>query len=187
VVADESGRALGLVFSNRESLAAALDERRGIYWSRSRGELWRKGESSGDVQELLAVDLDCDADALRFTVRQHGRGFCHLGRRTCWGDPRGLPALERTLEERTRSAPKGSYTRRLLDEEGLLEAKLTEEAAELAQAEGHAEVIHEAADLLYFASVAMARGGVTLAEVERELDRRSLKVTRRRGDAKEKA
>jgi len=84
VVCDQSGRTLGLCWSTRESLARAVAERRGIYWSRSRDRLWVKGETSGNTQELLRVDLDCDRDALRFTVRQSGAGFCHRGTRACW-------------------------------------------------------------------------------------------------------
>src|SRR5438094_267436 len=72
VVCDEWGRALGLVWSTPESLACAVEQRRGVYWSRSRQALWVKGETSGNTQQLLRVDLDCDRDALRFTVRQHG-------------------------------------------------------------------------------------------------------------------
>src|SRR6267378_2487935 len=72
VVCDEAGRTLGLVWSTRESLVRAVTERRGIYWSRSRQSLWVKGETSGNSQQLVRVDLDCDRDALRFTVRQSG-------------------------------------------------------------------------------------------------------------------
>src|SRR5438876_1482163 len=77
VVCDEWGHALGLVWSTRESLARGIAERKGIYWSRSRQALWEKGAASGNTQELVRVDLDCDRDALRFTVRQRGAGFCH--------------------------------------------------------------------------------------------------------------
>ncbi len=183
VVTDERGAALGLVYSDRASVAEAVRRRRGVYHSRRRG-LWVKGESSGDTQELLRVDLDCDRDALRFVVRQAGRGFCHLGRASCFGDDAGLDRLQRRLRRRLGDAPVGSYTRRLLDDPALLRGKLLEEAAELADARGRGEVTHEAADLLYFALVAMIRGGTSLAEVDAELDRRALRLTRRRGDAK---
>ena len=96
VVCDEGGRALGLVWSDLESLAAAIETGRGIYRSRSRG-LWVKGESSGDAQDLIRVEADCDRDAIRFTVRQNGRGFCHLARRSCFDDGSGIERLERTL------------------------------------------------------------------------------------------
>ncbi len=183
VVADEHGRALGLAYSDAESLEAALRERRGIYRSRSRG-LWIKGESSGASQSLLSVTPDCDRDTLLFTVRQSEPGFCHLGTWSCWGPVGGLPTLARRLTGRRHSAPEGSYTRRLLTEPGLLEAKLTEEAAELAAASEPGDIAAEAADLLYFTLTALVRGGVDLAEVERELDRRALRLSRRPGDAK---
>ena len=183
VVVDERGAALGLAFSDMTSLRAAVAGRHGVYHSRSRG-LWIKGETSGATQDLLAVGLDCDRDALRFTVRQHGDGFCHLGTRTCWGADRGLDNLGRRLASRRGDAPAASYTRRLLDDPELLRAKLVEEAAELADAQGAERVAEEAADLLYFALVALVRTGVGLDEVERVLDRRALRVSRSRGEAK---
>jgi phosphoribosyl-ATP pyrophosphohydrolase/phosphoribosyl-AMP cyclohydrolase len=183
VVADESGRCLGLTYSSPESLRAAIHEGAGVYWSRRRG-LWRKGASSGRTQELLRVDADCDRDCLRFTVRQQEPGFCHLDTATCWGEQRGLPGLTRRLAARSKSSPAGSYTRRLLDEPELLGAKLVEEAAELAAAATPEEVVWEAADLLYFTLTAMTRAGASLDQVEQELDRRARLVTRRPGDAK---
>lgn len=187
VVADEHGRALGLVYSSAESLREAVRTRRGVYWSRSRQRLWLKGESSGAVQELLAIDLDCDRDALRFTVRQDGAGFCHEGTWTCWGADGGVAGLARKLAERAAQAPDGSYTRRLFHDPELLRKKLLEEAGELAAAQGQEDVAWETADVLYFALVAATRAGVPLARVEAELDRRALAVTRRRGDAKPEA
>jgi phosphoribosyl-ATP pyrophosphohydrolase len=184
VVVDHLGGALGLVFSSRESLERAIEERRGVYQSRSRG-LWVKGETSGATQELLAVDVDCDRDALRFTVRQSDPGFCHTGTRTCWGEDRGLGRLERRLSMIARSDDPGSNTKKLLDDPGLLSAKLGEEAAELGRAEGHAEVVHELADLLYFLTVKARASGVELREVTDELDQRERRLTRRPMTAKE--
>jgi len=183
VVTDERGVALGLVYSDLASVREAVASRRGVYHSRTRG-LWIKGLRSGSTQDLLRIDLDCDRDALRFVVRQHGRGFCHTGTRTCWGDEHGFGALLATLQARVTDAPTGSYTRRLLDDPAFLRAKLLEEAAELAAAATPAEVAHEAADVLYFAFTALARAGVSLADVEAVLDRRALKVSRRPGLAK---
>ncbi len=183
VVTDEHGVALGLAYSDLESLRAAVDERVGAYHSRSRG-LWIKGKTSGATQELLKIDLDCDRDTLRFQVRQNTPGFCHLKTHTCWGEAGGLPALARLIAERRDNAPEGSYTHRLFTEDGLLNAKLAEEAGELAAAADKSEITHETADLIYFALTAMARGGVTLDEVEHELAQRSKQVTRRPGDKK---
>ena len=192
VVADDRGAALGLVWSGPESVRAAIDEGRGIYQSRSRG-LWRKGESSGASQVLLRIEADCDRDSLRFTVAQSGEGFCHRDEWTCFGPARGLRALERTVADRSASPVSGSRTSRLLGDDGLLRGKLIEEAGELGEAVGAVgeraggrgepasanRVVEEAADVMYFLAVALERAGVDLADVERELDRRSLVVSRR--------
>jgi len=178
VVVDERDVALGLCYSDLASLRAALERGQGVYHSRSRG-LWIKGATSGATQELLRIDLDCDRDCLRFTVRQQPPGFCHLNTRTCWGEDSGLGSLARRLAARKLAAPAGSYTARLFADPDLLGAKLREEANELAAAEARAEVIHEAADVLYFVLTQLARHGVELAEIERALDRRALKITRR--------
>ncbi|MFN2372038.1 MAG: phosphoribosyl-ATP diphosphatase [Candidatus Krumholzibacteriia bacterium] len=183
VVCDEMGTALGLVWSDTSSVREALATGRGVYHSRRRG-LWVKGLASGDTQDLLRLDLDCDRDALRFTVRQHGAGFCHTGSRTCWGEDGGAGRLARRLAARARTSPPGSYTRRLLDEPDLLAAKLVEEAAELAAARDPDHAAAETADVLYFALVALARAGGRWEDVARHLDRRERKVTRRPGDAK---
>lgn len=183
VVVDEEGQTLGLVYSSARSVREAVQRGIGVYESRRRG-LWVKGESSGNTQALLRIDLDCDRDALRFMVRQAGRGFCHQGTWSCFGPERGLPALVRTAWERKHSAPEGSYTARLYADPALLAAKLREEAAELAQADTPEEVAHEAADVLYFLSVKLAAHGVDLAAVHQVLDRRSRRITRRPGDAK---
>lgn len=184
VVCDERGAALGLVYSSVESVLAALETGTGVYFSRSRNEIWHKGRSSGNTQELIRIDVDCDRDALRFVVRQCGDGFCHLGDATCFGGRSGLAALDRTLEARRADAPVGSYTQRLFNEPDLLGSKLTEEARELAGAGDRAEAAWEAADLIYFALVAARRHGASLRDIETELDRRALRITRRPGNAK---
>lgn len=183
VVTDESGVALGLSYSSHESIREAVNRRAGVYHSRKRG-LWVKGESSGATQELLRITPDCDRDAVRFTVRQHGSGYCHLPQWTCFGETGGLTELMRILAERKQNAPAGSYTRRLLDDASLLRSKLVEEAGELAGAFAKDDVAWEAADVIYFTMVAMTRAGISLADIERELDLRSRKLTRRPGNAK---
>ncbi|CAM9670934.1 unnamed protein product [Discosporangium mesarthrocarpum] len=186
VVCDARGVALGLVYSNAESIRASLSCGRGVYWSRSRGGLWRKGDTSGAWQGLLGIDLDCDSDAVRMTVDQHGSppAFCHLNRRSCWGGDTGMGHLQRTLEQRKAEAPAGSYTKRLFEDPVLLRNKLVEEAQELAEAETKHHVAEEAADVTYFMMVRCAAAGVGIADVEQELNMRSLKLKRRPGNAK---
>ena len=194
IVTDDRGVALGLVWSSLESVRTAIDEGRGVYHSRSRG-LWRKGETSGATQALRRIAPDCDRDALRFTVAQAGDGFCHTGDWTCFGPARGLRKLERTVRSRRIAAVPGSLTSRALANDSFLRGKLVEEAGELGEAvEGVKQrgesvgsepaavtgrAVEEAADLMYFLTVALERAGASLADVERELDRRALKVKRR--------
>ena len=132
VVCDEHDVCLGLVYSNEQSIKTAFSERKGVYWSRSRGGLWRKGDSSGMHQSLLAVKFDCDGDALRFNVVQHGEppAFCHLMTKTCWGPVTGIQHLQEVLIDRKKSAPVGSYTKRLFDDPDLLQKKLLEEVCD---------------------------------------------------------
>lgn len=177
VVVDEHGAALGLAWSDQDSLREALDSGRGAYRSRTRG-LWVKGETSGATQELLEVSVDCDRDALLFRVRQE-KGFCHLETRTCWGEDGSLGRLARRLGQIREERPEGSNTVKLFDQPDLLAAKLAEEAAELASAETRAEATHETADLIYFALVKAAAAGATLEDVASELSRRELRVSRR--------
>lgn len=183
IVSDEHGLALGLAYSDLESVRTAIERGIGAYHSRKRG-LWVKGESSGALQTLVDITPDCDRDALRFRVRQGEPGFCHLETRTCFGEQGGIPSLARLLNARAKDAPDGSYTRRLLSDPQLLASKLQEEARELSDASTKDEVAWEAADVLYFTLVAMARTGVTLEDVERQLTARARRVTRRAGDAK---
>ena len=178
-----------------------MRERRGLYSSRSRNSLWIKGETSGATQELLRVELACDRDALRFVVRQHGSGFCHTGTPGCWPTPFTISALSDVIARRGKEAPDGSGTAKLMGDPALLAAKLREETEELIQAlqadevgsgpedsgdagteaaaEDTAEVIHEAADLLYFTLVAAASRGAGVEALRRELAQRSLRVRRR--------
>ena len=174
-----------MVYSNHESIARALEEGIGIYWSRRRG-LWRKGESSGDTQKLVRVEFDCDRDAVAFYVSQSGAGFCHRPATGCFDHQfRGIKHLQQTCFDRVKSSPEGSYTKKLIDDpKGLLRAKLVEEAGELADAETPEEVAAEMADVLYFAMVRCAVAGVSLDDVQQVLDKRALKVTRRPGKAK---
>lgn len=185
VVVDEQGVALGLVYSDKESIRAAVKNMKGVYHSRNRG-LWFKGETSGATQDLLRIELDCDSDALCFVVHQNGNGFCHFDRRSCFQPLNsGLGALMRTLESRKVNSIEGSYTNRLFNDAKLLHSKIVEEATELVEANTKEEITWEAADVIYFTLVKCAKEGVALSDIEKHLDLRALKVTRRAGDAKE--
>ncbi|KAL1932567.1 hypothetical protein VTP01DRAFT_8245 [Rhizomucor pusillus] len=185
MVVDERNSALGLVYSSTQSVSEALRTGQGVYQSRKHG-LWYKGATSGATQTLIKVDYDCDGDALRFVVKQHGAGFCHLNTRTCFGADTGLSALQQTLQSRKESAPAGSYTARLFNDPKLLRAKILEEAEELCDANTKEEIAWEAADLIYFALTKCVSTGVSLEDVEKNLDRKARKVTRRPGNAKPK-
>ena len=178
VVCSESGQALGFVYSNEESLREAVKTQRGVYWSRRRG-LWRKGESSGDFQELLEITKDCDEDALRFVVRQHGRGFCHLEQPGCFGQLKGLEGIEAHLAHVVHHNDPLSNTVKIMGNKELLHAKIKEEAAELCAELDSKKVTSEAADLFYFTLAKLQSAGVTLQDVVNELTLRQRKVSRR--------
>jgi len=183
-VQDQAGRLRMVAWQNRESLRQSLTEAKGIYWSRSRSELWEKGKSSGNRQQLLRVETDCDRDTLRFVINQTGSA-CHTGAATCFGMANfALTDLESSIQQRADSGSEGSYTVRLLREAGLLEAKLREETEEVIQAKTQDELVWESADLLYFLMVRMNQGGIRLEQVLRELERRHVTDTRKPGNAK---
>jgi len=168
-VTDERGRALMCAWSSRESLLTALRERRGIYHSRSRGELWRKGETSGNTQRLIRAEADCDADALRFVVDQAGP-TCHLDEDTCYGPlPFALADLEGVIE---RGVSRAGYTSKLAGDPRLARRKVMEEAYEVVDAASDADpeaLAGEMGDLLYHALTLARTRGVTLRDVESAL------------------
>jgi phosphoribosyl-ATP pyrophosphohydrolase/phosphoribosyl-AMP cyclohydrolase/histidinol dehydrogenase len=187
-VCDRVGRALGLVWSSTESLRRSLATGRAHFTSRTRGA-WEKGATSGDRLSVVRFEADCDRDALRLVaepLRDDGApaNFCHLARHDCFGSASGLAGLERTLRERRRAAPAGSYSARLFADPGLLADKLAEEARELGAEDARAGAVREAADLFYFALAKLVASGASLADVEDELERRSRAVTRRGGASK---
>jgi len=170
VVEDEAGRVLMLAYSSRESLALSFRLGRMHYFSRSRRGLWLKGETSGHYQELCRARADCDADAVLVTVRPWGPA-CHRGTQTCFGRrPFAWKELYDVVERRIRDRPPDSYTAGLDDL--TLAGKIREEAEELVEAQTPDEIAWEAADLLYFMTVRLARKGVYLEQVLGELERR---------------
>src|SRR3954462_13583733 len=177
-----TGEVLTLAYANAEAVARTRETGELHLWSRSRGELWHKGATSGNVQRVRALRLDCDGDALLALVEPAGPA-CHTGERTCFhhGDVdaraphEALPDLERTLEQRARGRPDGSYTVALLDDPPGIGAKVQEEAEEVARAardESDDRVDEEGADVLYHLAVLLHSRGRRLADVEEVLDGR---------------
>jgi phosphoribosyl-ATP pyrophosphohydrolase/phosphoribosyl-AMP cyclohydrolase len=171
-----------LAYMNAESLERTRATGEMHFWSRSRGELWHKGATSGNTQALRALRVDCDGDTLLALVEPNGPA-CHTGERTCFFtgdlDPtpphETLPALERTLDRRVAERPAGSYTTTLLADPALAGAKVEEEAEEVVRAvreESDERVAEEAADVIYHLLVLLRTRGLTLADAERVLDGR---------------
>jgi phosphoribosyl-ATP pyrophosphohydrolase/phosphoribosyl-AMP cyclohydrolase len=177
-----TGEVLTLAYANAEAVARTRATGELHLWSRSRGELWHKGATSGHTQRVRALRLDCDRDALLALVEPNGPA-CHTGERTCFHhgelEPRApheaLPALERTLAQRAAQRPEGSYTVELLDDPPRIGAKVQEEAEEVARAareEPDDRVDEEAADVLYHLTVLLHSRGRGLGDAEEVLNGR---------------
>jgi phosphoribosyl-ATP pyrophosphohydrolase/phosphoribosyl-AMP cyclohydrolase len=178
-----TGEVLTLAYMNEEALRRTRETGEVHLYSRSRGEQWRKGETSGNTQTVKALRYDCDADTVLALVEPAGPA-CHTGERTCFftGDlepaapHEALPALERTIAQRVAERPEGSYTAALLADPPHVGEKVTEEAEEVARAareESDERVAEEAADVLYHLTVLLASRGLSLADAEKVLiDRR---------------
>jgi phosphoribosyl-AMP cyclohydrolase / phosphoribosyl-ATP pyrophosphohydrolase len=167
-----SGAVLMLAYADEEALRRTLESGELWFWSRSRRAHWRKGATSGNVQRMVSLHYDCDADAVLALVDPAGPA-CHTGEASCFGAPPLLAELDEVLADRARSG--AGYTARLLADANLRAKKLGEEAVELALACERGEpgrVAEEAADLLYHLLVAARGGGATLDEVLRVLARR---------------
>lgn len=176
VVDAASGEVLTLAWMNAESLALTRETGQTWFWSRSRQELWNKGATSGNTQEVVSLEADCDHDALVVRVRPAGPA-CHLGTRSCWTGSSGgiLSAIDDQLSARAVERPAGSYTVKLLDDENLRIKKLGEENAELLKAlltGDDEECVGEAADLLFHLAVALRARGIGLHAVLKKLEER---------------
>ena len=166
-----TGEVLTLAYANREALTRTRESRRMWYYSRSREQLWRKGETSGNTQRLIDLHSDCDGDALIARVIPAGPA-CHTGQRSCFDTAPTLRALGDLIAARARTRTPGSYTVRLLGDMNLRLKKLGEEATELALAcqSGEENVASEAADLMYHILVAAHAAGVSVEDILSELD-----------------
>jgi phosphoribosyl-AMP cyclohydrolase / phosphoribosyl-ATP pyrophosphohydrolase len=177
-----TGEVLTLAYADQQAIARTRDTGELHLWSRSRGEPWHKGATSGNTQRVRALRMDCDGDALLALVEPAGPA-CHTGERTCFHNGEleppapheALPALERTLADRARERPEGSYTAQLLADPPLIGAKVREEAEEVSRAareECDDRVDEEAADVLYHLAVLLRSRGRSLTDAEEVLSGR---------------
>ena len=173
IVQDESAQVLMLAYSTPQSLTRALVEGKGIYFSRSRQELWEKGLTSGSTQKLISCRLDCDRDTILFTVAQK-QGACHRGTYSCFGRAGAnrrfsLNELFGILKDRKKNAPPKSYSATLFADRKELLAKIAEESSEVLNYTSKDNLRWEIADLLFFMSVLAVDEGIDWKEIESEL------------------
>lgn len=174
---------LMVAWANREALNLMMETGETHFWSRSRQEIWHKGESSGNVQKIKSIETDCDRDTLLVRVEQVGVA-CHTGEPTCFyevveGDPLGtmkiIPDLLRVIKDRRENPKEASYTNRLMNNETLMCKKIIEEAGELALAikdDDEEEMAWELADLIYHVLVALVAIDMPLESTFRKLAER---------------
>ena len=182
VVDAEDGQVLTLAYMNKESLRISMEKGLTCFWSRSRQELWLKGETSGNYQHIVSITADCDRDALTVLVRKDGPA-CHTGANSCFfeeiyrrekEEPAfSLDGLMNLLKDRKATLPQGSYTTYLF-EKGLdkILKKVGEESTEViiaGKAQDKAETIYEIADLAYHVLVLMVEMGISLEDIRKEL------------------
>ena len=185
VVDDETGKVLTLAYMNRESLAISMEKKLTCFWSRSRQELWLKGETSGNYQHIVSITADCDGDALEVRVKKDGPA-CHTGEESCFHNPVlgekqdkfQMEGLYQLLQSRKRELPEGSYTTYLF-QKGLdkILKKVGEESTEViiaGKAEDKAETIYEIADLAYHVLVLMVQMGISVEDIRSELASRHI-------------
>lgn len=180
VIDDETGKLLTLAYMNQESLAISLEKGLSCFWSRSRQELWLKGETSGNYQHIVSITADCDYDALEVRVKKDGPA-CHTGADSCFYNPVfgdktdkfQLEGLYDLLVGRKTQMPEGSYTTYLF-QKGIdkILKKVGEESTEViiaGKADDKAETIYEIADLAYHVMVLMVQMGITVEDIRAEL------------------
>lgn len=182
VIDEKTGKVLTVAYMNRESLEISIKEKRTCFWSRSRGELWRKGETSGNVQHIVRIDTDCDMDALTVYVEKEGPA-CHTGNESCFfnnvytneeiAPAFSLEALQTLIEGRKTEKKEGSYTTYLF-EKGIdkILKKVGEECTEViiaGKADDKAETVYEISDLVYHVLVLMVEMGISIDEIKDEL------------------
>ena len=181
VVDAKSGKVLTLAYMNRESLKISMEEGKTCFWSRSRQELWRKGETSGNYQHIVKITADCDRDALTVLVEKDGPA-CHTGTDSCFNEEIyhsdtlnefSLEGLMKLIEGRKTDKKEGSYTTYLF-EKGIdkILKKVGEESTEViiaGKADDKAETVYEISDLVYHVMVLMVEMGISIEDIKSEL------------------
>lgn len=181
VVDSVSKKVLTLAYMNKESLQISMEQKKTCFWSRSRGELWLKGETSGNYQHIVSITADCDNDALVVVVDKDGPA-CHTGAESCFFNPLfesderqefSLQGLMGLIEDRKTNPAEGSYTTYLFNK-GLdkILKKIGEESTEViiaAKAQDKKETVYELSDLIYHALVLMIEMGISLEDIHKEL------------------
>ena len=185
VVDDETSQVLTLAYMNKESLGISLEKKKTCFWSRSRQELWLKGETSGNYQHIVSITADCDMDALTVRVRKEGPA-CHTGEESCFfntvfeneeiAPAFSVQSLVETIEGRKLDPKEGSYTTYLF-EKGIdkILKKVGEECTEViiaGKADDKAETIYEISDLMYHVLVLMIEMGISVDDIMNELKSR---------------
>ena len=169
IAQDDSGRVLMLAYSNKDSLMKAFSSGLATYYSRSRDQIWTKGMTSGNTQELITARYDCDRDTILLRVKQKGDA-CHTGTYSCFGEKGfSLGDLYQAIGNRKGT---GSFTDKLLKDDKLLKSKIREESGEVLDYTDRDNLVWEIADLTYFVMVLMAREGIRPEEITNELWRR---------------
>jgi phosphoribosyl-ATP pyrophosphohydrolase/phosphoribosyl-AMP cyclohydrolase len=173
IVQDENNQVLMLAYSSPQSLALALKHGTGIYYSRSRREIWEKGKTSGHTQELISCRTDCDRDSLIFRIRQV-KAACHTGSYSCFGSENknkafSIESLFELLRQRRKSLPDNSYSTTLFKDRKKLLKKITEETFEVTTFESQENLRWEIADLLYFVSTLAVDEGLDWQDIINEL------------------
>lgn len=174
VIAQEvDGRVLMLAYADREALEKTMESNVMHYWSRSRQRLWQKGASSGHVQNVISLHLDCDGDTVLARVKQTGPA-CHTGSPTCFGESGTdiIHELWRVFEQRVKAKDPESYVNRLLQDERRMRQKIGEEGVEVALADRDEDLIYEAADLVFHLCLLLFARNLSWSDLLAELQRR---------------
>jgi len=177
ITQDINGNVLMLAYANKEALLKTIDTKKAWYWSRSRKQLWMKGEKSGNTQEIVDIFSDCDNDSLLYVVKQKGFA-CHKKRYSCFNqviknNDSILKEVYNVIQDRKQKKPIGSYVGKIIDDDKKLIGKIREESEELVEAfEKNDNLVWEAADLIFHTLLILANKEFEWEQLENEFKKR---------------